>query len=227
MKEFDTIKHYDFNFLVPKKCPHCGGIAFSTYQTMTSISSFNHEYYMVVFKKNCCEKNFICLYRKNKKTSSHQIDTYDLLGTIPKYIPTEDIPECIETIAPRFINLYKQSVGTLENGYHELATTGFRNSLELLVKEYAINFLGEDESSVSKLKLIGAINNYFKDLGTDKAAHYIRIIGNDSTHFEQKYEDANPYDLKMYIKLIANRISEQYIIKNPPKLIPRSSSLEK
>lgn len=220
MNPIDIIQYNKNNYKVPKACPHCNSIAYSQYIGHTRINCDSHVYEFVIFKKNCCNREFLCIYQQTIEENFQRNSEYELLYCIPEIIDTDRIPSCIPNIAPRFLDLYNQSISALNNNLNDLAIMGFRSSLELLIKEYAINFLNEAESDVAKQKLTEANRNYFTSINLADLSNYIRVIGNDIVHFERKYQPADPEDLRYCIRLILNKIELEYNIANPPKAIP-------
>ena len=63
------------------------------------------------------------------------------------------IPYCndtLATISPRFIDMYNQALQSEYAGNIELAAIGYRASLEVLVKDFAINELHEPANNVEE-----------------------------------------------------------------------------
>lgn len=73
----------------------------------------------------------------------------------------------------------------------------------------------EDESQVSKMKLIESISRYLsKDLAN--SADVVRILGNDYTHYKRKYPEIDFEILKKYMDIFIQQMEVSYMIKNPP-----------
>jgi len=112
------------------------------------------------------------------------------------------------------VSSYNQAYSSESNGHFELASCGYRNALEILIKDYAINILGEDKKSVVGKDLIEAINAYMKDDLLKNGAHAIRILGNDKTHYEKKYDHISFDALKKYVDSFMLYMESMLILRN-------------
>lgn len=97
-----------------------------------------------------------------------------------------------------------------------LAAIGFRSSLEILVKDYAIQELGEPAETVAKQSLCNAIATYLQQADLVNTADVVRILGNDYTHYKRKYPEHDFVLLKKYMEIFLSQIEVKYMIKHPP-----------
>ena len=88
--------------------------------------------------------------------------------------------------------------------------------MEILIKDYAIKCLEMDSKKVSKMHLYDAIEEYLPNYDYKAVADVVRILGNDTTHYEQKYEEMDFSVLKQYLDIFINLIDVQLKMKNPP-----------
>lgn len=102
------------------------------------------------------------------------------------------------------------------NQNFELAAIGFRSSLEILVKDYAIQELGEPAETVAKQSLCNAIATYLQQADLVNTADVVRILGNDYTHYKRKYPEHDFVLLKKYMEIFLSQIEVKYMIKHPP-----------
>ena len=112
--------------------------------------------------------------------------------------------------------MYNQSLKAESNGHYELAAIGFRTSLEILIKDYAITELNLSEDDVAKKNLFNAISEYLNQDNLIKTADVIRILGNDFTHYERKYPEHDFELLKGYMNIFVKQIEVQYMVNHPP-----------
>lgn len=124
--------------------------------------------------------------------------------------------EEISNVSPRFIKLYNQAYKAEYDNNLELAGCGYRNALEVLIKDFAINVLNEKKEEVIKIKLYGAIEKYLPDVDMSNCADVVRILGNDNTHYERDYNNLDFSVLKQYLNIFIEMIEVQIKIKNPP-----------
>lgn len=129
------------------------------------------------------------------------------------------IPYCndiLATISPKFIDMYNQALQSEHAGNIELAAIGYRASLEVLVKDFAINELHEPANNVEEKKLFDAISQYLNQPDLINTADVVRILGNDYTHYKRKYPQHDFELLKGYMDIFLKQIEVQYMINHPP-----------
>ena len=220
----NTIKTKHVNFVVstttyfagpkPIECPHCGSFVSPVLRNVTGFTySGNKVIYLTTFQGDCCHKDFFGLYNIVPSTSS--IPDGSLLTIYPSY-KSILLPDAIHKISPRFVSMYEQCYVAEQNGHLELAGTGYRNAIEILVKDFAINELGHSQAEVVKKKLADAIKTYLPSIDLQQSADVVRILGNDYTHYNQKYDDVSFPILKAYIDIFIKSIETTYLIKHPP-----------
>ncbi len=195
---------------VPINCPYCNAFIEPHFVKCVTNDFNNSRLYLSTFRANCCNKLFFTVHEKPNNTSN-----FILLFSYPQ-ITLESLPDSIKEISPRFIELYKQSNFAELNGHLELAGTGYRNALEVLIKDFAINELKKPEDEVKKKSLYEAIGNYLPNERLMNTADVVRILGNDLTHYERKYNDLDFNILKQYITIFVNQINAEYLITHPP-----------
>lgn len=126
----------------------------------------------------------------------------------------------ISDTSPRFVDAYHQAEKAEIDESYDLSITGYRNALEILIKDYALKVLHDPTEKIKKMSLSKAISNYFSENeGLLSSADVVRFIGNDSTHWDRP-EDYNPEEeikiVKSYFEIFLNIIHTQLMIKNPP-----------
>lgn len=191
-------------------CPYCN---ISTDATRVGIKPFTIENGLiadVTYKCTSCDKVFHVSYVKlNDENMFNPYSVY------PNFQGREFSDE-IKNISPRFVKLYNQAYKAEYDNNLELAGCGYRNALEVLIKDFAINVLKEKKEEVVKIKLYGAIEKYLSDVDMSKCADVVRILGNDNTHYERDYENIDFKVLKQYLNIFIEMIEVQIKIKNPP-----------
>lgn len=191
-------------------CPYCN---ISTDATRVEIKSFTIENGLiadVTYKCTSCDKVFHVSYVK--LNGENMFNPYSVY---PNFQGREFSDE-IKNISPRFVKLYNQAYKAEYDNNLELAGCGYRNALEVLIKDFAINVLKEKKEDVVRIKLYGAIEKYLSDIDMSKCADVVRILGNDNTHYERDYENIDFKVLKQYLNIFIEMIEVQIKIKNPP-----------
>lgn len=108
-------------------------------------------------------------------------------------------PESVVAISPRFVEIHKQAQLAEIDGLNEIAGPGYGKALEFLIKDYLIKSLPEQENEIKKMKLYDCIHKKVENAKIKALADKARIVRNDETHYERKYEDSDLVDLKKLI----------------------------
>lgn len=193
----------------PSVCPYCGVCVDAPLLKKDTFSFNGHHLLVATSKCTSCQKTifFACEYSKDK---NYTPISYPSISFVPYS------NEILEQISPRFIDMYNQSLLAEFNKDFELAAVGYRSSLEFLVKDYAINELGEKSDEVSSKTLCNAIGIYLHQEALVKTADVVRILGNDFTHYQRKYPEHDFKLLKKYMGIFLGQIEAQYMINHPP-----------
>lgn len=197
----------------PIICPHCSAFIEPKIESYTRISLSNYYVYLIIYRPLCCDNYFFVTYKVKDNKG-------EILTIYPSNKP-EKLPEAIQKISPRFINLYNQAYTAEQENHLELAGCGYRNALEILIKDYAINELHIDSKEVSKKNLNSSIKEYVPSVRLSNSADVIRLLGNDYTHYERHYEGINFQILKRYLHIFINSIETEYLI-NHPVVVPNN-----
>lgn len=211
--QIGTTYYFQHPYQKPSTCPFCG---IDTDATLNSVSQpvykAGSNLYIVSLKCTHCGKNFVALYEMNKE---EQNDALEFIEVLPRPAGSE-LPACLSIISPRFAEVHKEAEGAETYGFTGLASIGYRKALEILVKDYAINFLHKEQAEVEKKSLAAAIGTYLQQSKLVKTADVVRILGNDRTHYKEKYPQHDFSILKHYYNIFINQIVVQYEIDNPP-----------
>ncbi|WP_288477997.1 DUF4145 domain-containing protein [uncultured Clostridium sp.] len=191
----------------PIICPHCGAFIEPKLVSYQNILFSDFSIYLIAFIGSCCEKAFFATYRLIDGNG-------ELLTLYPSNKPSQ-LPDSIKKISPRFINLYNQAYTAEQNNHFELAGCGYRNALEVLIKDYAINELKKDPKEVVKKSLNNSIKDYIPSVNLSNSADVIRLLGNDYTHYERHYEQIEFEVLKRYLRIFIDNIENEYLMAHP------------
>lgn len=199
------------NYKKPSICPYCGmGVDAPILKKDTYALNSGHRLLVANCRCTSCEKIFFFTYE-------YCSDAQDFVPvTYPSVSFTPYSNEILETISPRFIDMYNQALLAEFNSNYELAAIGYRSALEFLIKDYAINELGKKASEVSSKKLCDSIGIYLHQEELVKTADVVRILGNDFTHYQRKYPEHDFKLLKKYMDIFLSQVEAQYMIMHPP-----------
>lgn len=205
-----------FESVIPVECPHCGAYSTPQISAHTSISYSGMKIWFFIFYNDCCDKQSFAIYKKQGSNA-------EFLGILPVVHKMPQLPESLGKISPRFVSLFQQSFDAEQNSYFELAGSGYRNAIEVLIKDFAIQELKVPEKEVRKKSLSQAIEAYLPSINASISADVMRVLGNDYTHYERKYEDIDFQVLKRYLQIFINSIDCEYLIRHP--VVPTNPNL--
>ena len=189
---------------LPKFCPRCG-VSNNPSTEYLGISS-NLAY----FKHYCtdCSRNHFCFNLVNDKIGK-------MVALYPNSQPS-NLPKLVCDFSPRFEKIYHDADLSEFNNALDLAGVGYRVSLEILLKDFALANELDSYEEIAKKTLNNAISQYFKsDIDLQTSADVVRILGNDYAHWDQ-HEGYDIETLKSYLQIFIQIINTKLMLKNPP-----------
>lgn len=166
------------------------------------------------FECTHCKKAFISTYDIKYNTQISSTKYYvatKLLYSSPSHFKPQEFSEYINANYPSFVKIYNQSLEAEHSNLDEIAGIGYRKALEFLIKDFLIFHEGKEESKVKPTALGNCINTMIDNPQLKVVASRATWLGNDQTHYEQKYTDKDIDDLKRLIKLSVNWIEMIYL----------------
>lgn len=201
------------SYAKPATCPYCG---YGTDAPVLSRNTFHMGGNIFMLAGTCkcthCNKTFFFACYRNLAETPDAPCSFCFPEN--SFIPYRN--DVLSNISERFIQMYNQALNAEFNGSLDLAAIGYRSSLEILVKDYAISELGVSEDEAAKKSLCDSIGTYLKQEELVKTADVVRILGNDYTHFKRKYPEFDFTLLKYYMDIFIKQIEAQYMVKHPP-----------
>ena len=198
-----------FEFPVENCCPHCG-----TYNEPVKIkvlTNFSSEVplkvFAIIFKTTCCNRYFVSFYACQNFNNIKHIFTY------PSVKP-EILPQELASISPDFVKIFNQSKAAADLGHSELACIGYRTSIEFLLKDFLIKIRKYDADKISKMRLADVIS-LFEEKEIRISADVVRILGNDKTHYLERY-NFDIREVKQYLSILINSVFAEILLANPP-----------
>lgn len=158
-----------------------------------------------------CHEMFVCKFSDLHEIKDHKYTFNNLDLIAPNKFEKVSFNKYIENVSPNFVKIYNQALEAEHNKLDEIAGIGYRKALEFLVKDFLIKHDGKNEEKVKSTNLGVCINTMIENPQLKIAASRATWLGNDQTHYEQKYTDKNINDLKKLIKLSVNWIEMIYL----------------
>ncbi|RPA55535.1 DUF4145 domain-containing protein [Aerococcus agrisoli] len=198
---------------IPNHCPHCGKIMIP--HIHEGASEFNHgdSKRIIGILAQCadvdCKKFFALSYKYNPTSQypgSYLLENYTY--SVPINV---SLPENIEKVSSKFVEIYKQSVEAESSGLDQIAGVGYRKATEFLIKDYAIRVNSEDKEKIENMFLGKVIDDYLNDFQKlQNLARASTWIGNDETHYVRRHENKDINDMKKFILSAAQFIAADY-----------------
>lgn len=199
------------------KCPFCGVINIPEY----------------LFHKNVERSDFFNVFTQctNPTCRNMFITQFSTVGVrkpvFTKILPTA-LPEkrtfsnIISELSPNFCEIYNQAYIAEQTNLMQICGTGYRKSLEFLIKDYLISTLPEDQHEAIKNKFLNnCIRDNISNINIKTVASRAVWLGNDETHYTRKWEDKDINDLKSIIELtlhwIESEIRTQKLLEDMPE----------
>ena len=199
------------------KCPFCGVINIPEY----------------LFLKNVERSDFFNVFTQctNPTCRNMFITQFSTVGVrkpvFTKILPTA-LPEkrtfsnIISELSPNFCEIYNQAYIAEQTNLMQICGTGYRKSLEFLIKDYLISTLPEDQHDAIKNKFLNnCIRDNISNINIKTVASRAVWLGNDETHYTRKWEDKDINDLKSIIELtlhwIESEIRTQKLLEDMPE----------
>lgn len=196
--------HVDIN--KPNKCPCCHIVINAP---VVAISGLSAEYnFAVLFVCPSCKRYFFKSYNFYSENGyGYKTKDFDSTPTLDLNL---NIPEEVEKISPKFVEIYTQALTAEFHGLSEITGIGLRKAIEFLVKDYLINYKKQNSDTIKKMFLNKAIdsidNSKIKNL-----ARATTWIGNDETHYERIHKDKDIKDMKKFIQALIHFISFEFV----------------
>jgi hypothetical protein len=209
---------FDHEIVFPDLCPYCQkGI-----QPIHLASYYTNPYHLAdkvissMFLCPACERIFVGIY-----TDIVLGDTSYPQNVIPSNTSKKDFPSNIETVSPKFCQIYNESLNAENQGLTEICGMGYRKALEFLVKDFAINENPDDGESIKSKMLAQCISEHIDSKKIQTLAKASAWLGNDETHYIRKHDDYDLNNLKSFINATVSFIDSELELKKAAALLSK------
>jgi hypothetical protein len=203
------------NFIIkyerPTKCPFCGaGIANNpVYEGNFEITPGEKGLFFTVTECHACRTPFVSVYLENKDDGIFRI-----VSEYPKEKKLEEFSKHITKTYPDFVSFYHQAQKAEQYELKDICGVGYRKALEFLVKTYLIKTKQKDEALIEKTSL-GDCIAMIENPELKKCAQNAARLGNDHTHYKQKYQNRDINDLKRMVRIVVLWIDLEHNANTP------------
>lgn len=161
-----------------------------------------------------CYQTFLTLHECSLRQNSAGVPQSfqaKILHTEPVRFHEERFDNEIFQISHQFVKIYNQALAAESSGLDEIAGIGYRKALEFLIKDFLIYENPDDAETIKKMKLGNCIANKVSNEKLKIVASRSAWLGNDQTHYVQRFEDKDINDMKNFIKASVYWISMELI----------------
>lgn len=199
------------------KCPFCGVINIPEYLFLKNVERNDFLNVFTQCTNPTCRNMFITQF--STVGVREPVFTKILPTALPEKRTFSDI---ISELSPNFCEIYNQAYIAEQTNLMQICGTGYRKSLEFLIKDYLISTLPEDQHEAIKNKFLNnCIRDNISNINIKTVASRAVWLGNDETHYTRKWEDKDINDLKSIIELtlhwIESEIRTQKLLEDMPE----------
>ena len=199
------------------KCPFCGVINIPEYLFLKNVEGSDFPNVFTQCTNPTCRNMFITQF--STVGVRKPVFTKILPTALPEKRTFSDI---ISELSPIFCEIYNQAYIAEQTNLMQICGTGYRKSLEFLIKDYLISTLPEDQHEAIKNKFLNnCIRDNISNINIKTVASRAVWLGNDETHYTRKWEDKDINDLKSIIELtlhwIESEIRTQKLLEDMPE----------
>ena len=193
----------------PSSCPSCKCSLKPTVLHCEIVKDNDSTPYLyVMYLCTHCRNSFICKFSNMTSLPQNYYYSFEQLDLIaPKEFEKFEFDTCINNLSKDFVKVYNQSLEAEHHKLDEIAGIGYRKALEFLIKDFLISHEHKDASKVKSTALGNCINTMIDNPQLKTVASRATWLGNDQTHYEQKYTDKDINDLKRLIELSVHWIT--------------------
>ena len=199
------------------KCPFCGVINIPEYLFLKNVERSDFFNVFTQCTNPTCRNMFITQF------STVGVRKPVFTKSLPTALPEKrTFSNIISELSPNFCEIYNQAYIAEQTNLMQICGTGYRKSLEFLIKDYLISTLPEDQHEAIKNKFLNnCIRDNISNINIKTVASRAVWLGNDETHYTRKWEDKDINDLKSIIELtlhwIESEIRTQKLLEDMPE----------
>lgn len=198
---YDDYNEDVFSIQPPTICPMCNH-AISPVFVSLSLNSDNEG--SIMFFCKACSNPFISYFNYIQSPNDRKLYFRKYIYHAPQLFIDRIFPEIISNLSMRFVETYNQAAQAESLGLLEIAGPGYRKSLEILIKDYAIRkFPDKTDLIISpNYTLSQCIKDYIEIDRIKNPSIAASWLGNDATHYTKRHMDQDLKELKQYIETV-------------------------
>lgn len=188
---------------LPKECPNCHH-AILPIRNSSAVFKYAKETHLQVFSWKCpqCFDNYVTFHTRRNLSDVNA----RFLGITPP-LRKRVFSEQLTSLSPRFIEIYHQAASSEAENNLTLAAIGYKFSLEILVKDFAVIILNVPREEISDKSLYQCIEDYLPRMTYIASTKLIQLKGSNFEHHYQKFEPEAFNEFKFYLNALIDLIA--------------------
>lgn len=185
----------------PTECPYCHKSISPIFHYVHNRNDSKTNEINVIFScpGSDCSRAFVASYVPPYAGYSN----YNFVGIKrPTYGPFE-VPKRLK-IFERFNEIYVQAQQADAMGLSQISGPGYRKALEVLIKDFCIKKTPDKSDEIIKSNLGFVIEMYVENESLKAASKRAAWLGNDETHYLQKWEKSELISIRSLLELTMN-----------------------
>ena len=197
-------------------CPFCGVVNIPQYIFLKESEDNSSLNVFTQCTNPQCRNMFITQFKEGASFAK-------FIKILPTALPLKrTFSNIISELSPNFCEIYNQAYIAEQTNLMQICGTGYRKSLEFLIKDYLISITPEDQHETIRNKFLNnCIRDNISNINIKTVASRAVWLGNDETHYTRKWEDKDINDLKSIIELtlhwIESEIRTQKLLEDMPE----------
>lgn len=198
---YDYVNQDIHSIVPPSICPMCSHAISPVFISLALNSS---EEGSIMYHCGACTNSFISYFKYSKSHSDGYYYFQRFYRHEPRHFVTCDFPRIISDLSERFVLTYNQAAQAESLGLLEIAGPGYRKSLEILIKDYAIKKFPDKSDLIINptYTLSQCIKDYIDVERIKNPSIAASWLGNDATHYTKRHIDQDLKELKQYIETV-------------------------
>lgn len=179
----------------------------------------NSRFVVCTYLCKHCYSPFLTHHKISGTTGSTL--TTETLFIEPNRFTKKKFDSHIADVSPGFVTIYNQALAAETSGLDQIAGIGYRKALEFLIKDYLIHENPEDRDKIEKMELGNCIANKVANEKIKAVASRSTWLGNDQTHYVQRFSEYDIDDMKRFIDAVVYWIAMELTTTEALEMEPR------
>lgn len=177
----------------------------------------SHLTIVYICPSESCREFFLGYYEKKNSL-------YAFVTCRPTEPAVPKFPEFVMKFSESYCDIYTECHKAEVFGLKQVSGTGYRRALEFLIKDYLISRRPDDRAEIENCPLGSCIETYVNDAHVKDVARRASWLGNEGTHYNQRWVEQDLRELKSVLQLVLRWIETEHLTEELLKTMPPAVS---